>query len=107
MLVPTRLWEKHAIFLLVGAFALLVLVLVPGIGHEVNGSARWIRLGFMNFQVSELARVMLLTYIASYAVRRADELRSDFNGFHEAGRRARGRGRCCCCSSRTSARRRC
>jgi cell division protein FtsW len=56
-------------------------VLIPGIGHEVNGSRRWIRLGFMNFQVSELARVMLLTYIASYAVRRADELRSDINGF--------------------------
>jgi cell division protein FtsW len=63
------------------AFLLLLLVLVPGIGHEVNGSRRWLRLGFMNFQVSELARVMLLTYIASYAVRRADELSSDFKGF--------------------------
>jgi len=61
--------------------ALLVLVLVPGIGHEVNGARRWVRLGFMNFQVSELARVLLLTYVASYAVRRADELRSDFAGF--------------------------
>jgi cell division protein FtsW len=47
----------------------------------VNGSRRWVRLGFMNFQVSELARVLLLTYVASYAVRRADELRSDFKGF--------------------------
>jgi cell division protein FtsW len=54
---------------------------VPGIGHEVNGSRRWVRLGFMNFQASELARVMLLTYIASYAVRRAEELRADFKGF--------------------------
>ena len=52
-----------------------MLVLMPGLGHEVNGARRWIRLGFMNFQASELARVMLLTYIASYAVRRADELR--------------------------------
>jgi cell division protein FtsW len=47
----------------------------------VNGSRRWIRLGFMNFQVSELARVLLLTYVASYAVRRSDELRADFKGF--------------------------
>jgi len=81
VLVPTRLWEKHSIYLLIAAFVLLVLVLVPGIGHTVNGSRRWVRLGFMNFQVSELARVMLLTYIASYAVRRADELRGDFKGF--------------------------
>ena len=79
--IPTSVWEKHSIYLLGGAFVLLVLVLVPGLGHEVNGSRRWIRLGFMNFQVSELARVMLLTYIASYAVRRSDELCSSFKGF--------------------------
>ena len=59
--MPTEFWERHAIWLLVGAFLLLMLVLMPGVGHEVNGSRRWIRLGVMNFQVSELARVMLLT----------------------------------------------
>jgi cell division protein FtsW len=47
----------------------------------VNGSQRWIRLGVMNFQVSELTRVMLLTYIASYAVRRSAELCGDLKGF--------------------------
>jgi len=81
VVVPTQIWEKYAIYLLGGAFLMLVLVLIPGVGHSVNGSRRWIRLGIMNFQVSELARVMLLTYIASYAVRRADELRSDVRGF--------------------------
>jgi len=79
--IPTSVWEKHSIYLLGGAFVLLLLVLIPGIGHEVNGSRRWVRLGFMNFQVSEIARVMLLTYIASYAVRRSDELCSSFKGF--------------------------
>ena len=79
--IPTSVWEKHSIYLLGAAFVLLVLVLVPGLGHEVNGSRRWIRLSIMNFQVSELARVMLLTYIASYAVRRYDELCSSFKGF--------------------------
>ena len=79
--IPTAVWEKYSIVLLGIGLALLVLVLVPGIGHEVNGSRRWLRLGFMNFQVSELARVLLLTYVASYAVRRADDLRSDFKGF--------------------------
>jgi cell division protein FtsW len=63
------------------AFLLLLVVLVPGIGYEVNGSRRWVRLGIMNFQISELARVLLLTYIASYAVRRAEELRASFKGF--------------------------
>jgi cell division protein FtsW len=79
--VPTRIWEKYSIYLLIGGFVLLVLVLVPGIGAVVNGSRRWVRLGVMNFQVSELARVLLLTYVASYAVRRADEMRSSFVGF--------------------------
>ncbi len=79
--IPTAVWEKYSIVLLGAAFVLLLMVLVPGLGHEVNGSRRWVRLGFMNFQVSELARVMLLTYVASYAVRRADELGADFKGF--------------------------
>jgi cell division protein FtsW len=79
--VPTVLWDRYSKVLMGLAVLLLLLVLVPGIGHEVNGSRRWIRLGFMNFQVSELARVLLLSYVASYAVRRADELRADFKGF--------------------------
>jgi cell division protein FtsW len=81
MTIPTTVWEKYSMVLLGIGIALLIIVLVPGIGYEVNGSRRWVRLGFMNFQVSELARVLLLTYVASYAVRRADELRADFNGF--------------------------
>jgi cell division protein FtsW len=79
--IPTVLWDRYSKLLMGVALVLLLLVLVPGIGHEVNGSRRWIRLGFMNFQVSELARVLLLSYVASYAVRRADELRADFKGF--------------------------
>jgi len=79
--VPTTVWEKYSMALLGVGVALLIVVLIPGIGYEVNGSRRWVRLGFMNFQVSEVARVLLLTYVASYAVRRADELRTDFKGF--------------------------
>jgi cell division protein FtsW len=79
--IPTAVWEKYSMVLLGVGIALLIVVLIPGIGYEVNGSRRWVRLGFMNFQVSELSRVLLLTYVASYAVRRADELRDDFKGF--------------------------
>ena len=49
--------------LLLVAFIFLLLVLIPGIGHEVNGSRRWLRAGVMNFQASELARVLLLIYL--------------------------------------------
>lgn len=79
--VPTAVWDRYSKLLLAAGFVMLLLVLIPGVGHEVNGSRRWLRLGFMNFQVSELARVLLLTYVASYAVRRADELRDTFVGF--------------------------
>jgi cell division protein FtsW len=79
--IPTTVWDRHSKLLLAAGFVLLLVVLVPGIGHEVNGSRRWVRLGIMNFQVSELARVLLLTYVASYAVRRADELGNTFVGF--------------------------
>jgi cell division protein FtsW len=60
--------------------ALLVVVLVPGLGHAVNGSRRWLRLAGGNFQVSELARVLVLIYIASYAVRRESQLRESLAG---------------------------
>ncbi|HSN71380.1 MAG TPA: putative peptidoglycan glycosyltransferase FtsW, partial [Steroidobacteraceae bacterium] len=79
--IPTVVWERMAFVLLLLAFLMLVLVLIPGIGYEVNGSRRWIRLGVMNFQVSELARVLLLMYLASYIVRRQGELRESLNGF--------------------------
>jgi len=78
--VRTEMIEKMAWPLLVVAVALLFFVLIPGLGHVVNGSRRWIRLLGFNFQVSELARVLVLIFIASYAVRREDELRSSAMG---------------------------
>ncbi len=75
-----ELLEKLAFPLLVLAVILLLLVLIPGVGHVVNGSRRWIRLAGVNFQVSEATRVMVLVFIASYAVRREEELRSSFSG---------------------------
>jgi cell division protein FtsW len=81
MAIPTSVWERLSLPLLLLAFLLLFLVLLPGIGHEVNGSRRWLRAGIMNFQASELARVLLLTYLASYVVRRQAELKQDLKGF--------------------------
>jgi cell division protein FtsW len=81
LLVPMSVWERSAPLLLAGAFVLLVVVLVPGIGHEVNGSRRWIRLGPVNFQPSEVARVALLAYVSAYAVRYQEALVSSWQGF--------------------------
>jgi cell division protein FtsW len=66
--------------LLVAGFGLLLLVLVPGLGHTVNGSRRWLKIAGFNFQASELARVFILIYVASYAVRREEELRGSLMG---------------------------
>ena len=78
--LPTRLLERISTPLLIIAGALLLFVLIPGLGHSVNGSRRWIRILAFNFQVSELTRVFVLIYVASYAVRRSEELRGSFLG---------------------------
>jgi cell division protein FtsW len=78
--VRTEQLERASVPLLVLAAVLLVLVLVPGVGHSVNGSRRWLRVAGANFQVSELVRVIVLIYVASYAVRRESELRTSFKG---------------------------
>jgi cell division protein FtsW len=78
--IPTEKLERLAMPLLVLALGLLVAVLIPGLGHVVNGSRRWLHLGPLNFQVSEAARVLALIYVSSYAVRYEQELRNSFWG---------------------------
>ena len=70
--VPVATWEKLAPWLFVASLVLLMLVLVPFIGKGVNGARRWITLGFMNFQPSELAKFAVLLYAADYMVRKMD-----------------------------------
>ncbi|HEX4376828.1 MAG TPA: putative lipid II flippase FtsW [Steroidobacteraceae bacterium] len=78
--IPTEKLERLALPLLVAAVVALIAVLIPGLGHVVNGSRRWLHLGPLNFQVSEGARVLALIYIASYAVRYEEQLRTSFKG---------------------------
>ena len=70
--IPMRTWEKMAPWLFVLALLLLILVLIPGIGKVVNRSRRWIPLGVMNFQPSELAKLAMAMYAASYMMRKMD-----------------------------------
>ena len=67
---PMRAWEKMAPWLFIAALVLLVLVLFPFIGKGVNGARRWISLGIMNFQPSELAKLAVILYAADYMVRK-------------------------------------
>jgi cell division protein FtsW len=79
--VPMRLWQQAAPYLFVLGLVLLALVLVPGIGREVNGSRRWISLYFVNLQPSELVKVFVLLYAADYTVRKAAFMHSLSRGF--------------------------
>jgi cell division protein FtsW len=70
--IPLQTWEKLAPWLFVVSLVLLILVLVPVIGKTVYGARRWISLGFMNFQPSELAKFAVLLYAADYMVRKME-----------------------------------
>jgi len=70
--VPVQTWEKVAPWLFIASLLLLMAVLVPFIGKGVNGARRWISLGFLNFQPSELAKFSIVLYAAGYMVRKME-----------------------------------
>lgn len=74
-------WEKISGYLLVGVMLALALVLIPGLGHSVNGSSRWIGIGPLGFQVSELTKFAMVVYMAGYLVRRHHEIETQLSGF--------------------------
>lgn len=78
---PIALWRLSGPWLLLFGTGLLALVLVPGVGREVNGSMRWMALGPVNLQPSELVKVFVVIYLAGYLVRRSDHVRSRLSGF--------------------------
>lgn len=73
--------EQAGLLLLLTAFALLLAVLVPGVGTQVNGSVRWLNTGLFRLQVSEPAKLMILLYLASYLNRHGEEVRTQLSGF--------------------------
>jgi cell division protein FtsW len=79
--VRLDIWQSMGTLGLVLAMGLLVLVLVPGVGREVNGSVRWINLGIFNLQVSEVLKVAVMVYLAAYMVRRGEQVRRTMGGF--------------------------
>lgn len=76
-----RFWEQAAPYLFLIGVLLLVLVLIPGLGKEVNGSRRWLPLGVINLQPSELMKLFVVLYAADYTVRKAALMHSFRKGF--------------------------
>lgn len=79
--IPMSFWDRYAVWISAGAIALLILVLVPGIGKSVNGARRWINLGVMNLQVTEIMKVAALIMAARFTVRQQDYMHSFQKGF--------------------------
>jgi len=79
--LPLAVWEKYGPHMIILSMFCLALVLIPGIGREVNGSRRWIDLGLFTVQVSETVKLFIIIYLAGYLVRRGYLVQTTFGGF--------------------------
>ena len=79
--IPMATWQRMAPWLFIAGGFLLVLVLIPGVGRDVNGSRRWIPLGIATMQPSELMKLLVVLYAADYTVRKAAFMHDFKRGF--------------------------
>lgn len=79
--IPLLIWQRLSVYLLLLGILLLTIVLIPGVGREVNGSVRWINLGVFNIQGSEYVKIFIIIYMAGYLVRQEEGLRTSLSGF--------------------------
>ena len=85
MHTPVRFWQAAGPYLLMLGLVLLVAVLIPGVGARINGSSRWINLGFMMVQPSEFMKIFMVVYVAGYLVRRQEILKLFVPGILRVG----------------------
>jgi cell division protein FtsW len=81
MRTDTKFWQDHSVKLLLICLVLMIAVLIPGIGRMVNGSRRWLSLGPIGIQVSELAKLLVILYMSSYLVRQSQRNTQQILGF--------------------------
>jgi len=79
--LPLSVWERSGPMWIIATLLLLLALFVPGLGRTVNGATRWLLLGPFNLQVSELAKLAMIIYLAGYLVRRGEEVRTTVGGF--------------------------
>ena len=80
-LIPVYFWQKIAPTLFIIGVILLIIVLIPGVGKEAGGSQRWIPLGIINFQPSELVKLFTVMYVSDYVLRKSKQIRTIIKGF--------------------------
>jgi cell division protein FtsW len=83
--IPTKVWDRYSPIIFGFTVLLLIAVLIPGVGKGVNGAKRWIPLGLMNFQPSELMKFAAVIFAASYTVQRQEHLHSFVKGMLPMG----------------------
>jgi cell division protein FtsW len=83
--IPTKMWDRYSPLIFGFTVLLLIAVLIPGVGKGVNGAKRWIPLGLMNFQPSELMKFAAVIFAASYTVQRQEYLHSFVKGMLPMG----------------------
>ncbi|UTW46714.1 putative lipid II flippase FtsW [bacterium SCSIO 12696] len=76
--IPVAFWYQYGLLLLAAAFVLLLIVLIPGVGRSFNGSRRWLGIGPLTFQVSELVKVAVVLFMAGYLQRHHEVLRENW-----------------------------
>lgn len=81
MIIPIKLWRQSSLLLLILTIAMLALVLVPGIGRNVNGSTRWLNLGFMTLQASEPAKLFIVIFMAWFLSKNREMVCTTWKGF--------------------------
>ena len=79
--IPLQFWKRNGMALMLGSIILLAVVLIPGVGHTVNGATRWLNFGLFTFQVSEIAKLFLIIYLSGYLLRRGGEVQTNTMGF--------------------------
>lgn len=80
-LIPIRSWQKVSPFLFLFGLLLLIIVLIPGLGHKVNGSRRWLSLIVFNLQPSEFMKLFVAMYASDYVLRKSKEIGTFLKGF--------------------------
>ena len=80
-LIPIRSWQKVSPYLFLFGLLLLIIVLIPGIGHKVNGSRRWLSLIVFNLQPSEFMKLFVAMYASDYVLRKSKEIGTFLKGF--------------------------
>ena len=79
--VPLERWQRYSAVGLIIGVLMLIAVLIPGLGHEVNGSMRWLNTGLFTIQASEPVKLAVIIYVAGYLVRHQAQVQRDFIGF--------------------------